>query len=774
MTRARTGFRASAVTVTIFGVAFCAWLVLGDFSARADRVVTDVAYLLSSGFGAAACAWAAWRRPAERAGWCWLAVSAAVWCAGAVVWGYYELVVQRYAPSPSLADVGFVGYALPAVIGLSSLARAGTRHFPRTRILLDGVVISLAIFTVSWLLVLDPLLHGLPEGSWLVQLVSLAYPIADILIASVVLVQAMRATPGRRLPWLLLSIGFVCLAATDTVYVREVAAETFAAGSLLAAGWVVPFLLIGLAASTPRPAEIQPDGTRLNLVQESMPFVPVVLALATFAVTRPSLSASNPTAWIGAALLCAVMTRYVVIIHDHLRLADSLDARVAERTADLAHQAFHDSLTCLPNRDAFLHELAQRMTEASSSCCAVLYVDLDGFKAVNDGLGHSVGDEMLRAVAGRFAGSLRSTDFLARLGGDEFGVITTADVRGVPEKVAQRLLDSLRDPVHLPGRTLTVGASIGIAAAGPTAETGEALLRNADLAMYRTKSRGGAGFDTFSGSAHAASLARLELENDLGSALDNGELEVFYQPIVRLHNGAFAGAEALLRWRHPVHGLLSPDRFLDLAEQTGAIVAIGEWVLDQACRELKIWQSAHVGERTLVVAVNLSGRQLGPQLISAVRRSLRAYDLDPGCLTLEMTEGIIQADAAVVSDTVRRLKDLGVWLAIDDFGTGHSSLGRLRDYAFDELKIDRSFVSDLDGGGTTFVTAQIALAHALGMQVVAEGVETYEQLAVLREQGCNQVQGYLLGRPVPAEQVRASFAGLGLVPALAVVSVPTS
>jgi diguanylate cyclase (GGDEF)-like protein len=646
---------------------------------------------------------------------------------------------------------------------------SGSLRGDHSRQLLDGLVVSLSLFLVGWIIVIGPLLEE-PAGhmSFLVQLVSVGYPLFDFVVASVVLVRGMRAGRAQRLPWLFLSAGLMVLAVTDTIYVHGTLTETYQVGGLLDAGWVAAFLLLTLAAlaPVPPPAQTELDG-RLTIVQESLPFFPVVLAFATIALARPVLSIQEPTAWLITLLLAIVVVRYVIRTHDHLVIAEHLEGLVASRTVALEHQAFHDALTGLPNRAHFLAELTTTIDALPGiGLCSVLYIDLDGFKAINDGLGHGVGDEMLQAVAQRFKGSLRRGDFLARLGGDEFGVITTTTHPAAVDAVARRLLHSLEDPVTLRERRLVVGASIGIASTLSPSDHPEELLRNADLAMYVTKARGGSAYENFDMSQRSDSLARLELENDLRGALGRDQFEVHYQPIVRSQTGEYAGAEALVRWRHPTAGLLTPDRFLDMAEQTGIIVALGEWVLDQACRELKRWHAAHTGIQALGVAVNLSGRQFGPRLLSTVRDCLLRYDLDPGCLTLEVTEGIIQADAAVVGDTIRDLHDVGVWLAIDDFGTGHSSMARLRAYSFDELKIDRSFVSDLETGDATFVKAQIALAKALGMQVVAEGVETPAQLDMLREEGCHQMQGYLFGRPMPAEDIRLMLAGLALVPEL--------
>ena len=312
-----------------------------------------------------------------------------------------------------------------------------------------------------------------------------------------------------------------------------------------------------------------------------------------------------------------------------------------------------------------------------------------------------------------------------------------------------------------PAVTVPLSASIGIAYSGSGADTAEDLLRNADLAMYAAKASGKSRYKQFEPEMHVKSRNRLDLASQLGRAIEDQELRLVYQPILRLDGDRFAGAEALLRWQHPTRGLLGPGEFIELAEETGLIVSIGAWVLDQACRELTVWQNAHTGTAELGVAVNLSGRQFGPDLVTIVAQALATHGIDPGSLTLEITEGLITGDGPGAQETLRALKKLGVWLAIDDFGTGHSSLGRLRDYDFDELKIDRRFVSDLDTGDTTLVTTQIALARGLELGIVAEGVETEAQLQFLRKAGCGQVQGYLIARPLPPADVRAMLAGRG-------------
>lgn len=424
---------------------------------------------------------------------------------------------------------------------------------------------------------------------------------------------------------------------------------------------------------------------------------------------------------------------------------------------NLRHQALHDPLTDLPNRTLFMDRLEHALSLATRHLrlIAVLFVDLDDFKIVNDSLGHEAGDTLLVAVAKRLRSRLRPEDTVARLGGDEFTImIENVMVASDATRVAQRIIEGLREPFVIEGRQISISPSIGVIAAASSRDQPKDLLRKADIALHEAKAKGKARYAVFDPTMNARALERLEVENDLRRAIGRGELRVHYQPKVLVSTGEIVGTEALVRWEHPERGLLSPAAFIPIAEETDLIVSIGRWVLAEACRQTREWQELYPSDPPLVVCVNVSGRQLRhPELVEDVGRALQETGLEPESLALEITEGMLIEDELSILATLRELKRLGVKLILDDFGTGYSSLSYLKRLPADFLKIDRSFVEGLgkDPKDEGIVSAVINLARVLGMEEIAEGVETAEQAAHLRKLGCRFAQGYLFSKPLPAE-----------------------
>ena len=431
-----------------------------------------------------------------------------------------------------------------------------------------------------------------------------------------------------------------------------------------------------------------------------------------------------------------------------------------ELEEQLRRQAFHDDLTGLPNRALFIERLQHAIDRLArqSAPIAVLFIDLDDFKTVNDSLGHTAGDRLLAAVAKRARACLRSVDTIARLGGDEFAVLLedVADAE-VPSQVAGRILAAVRRPLRLDRQELSIGASIGIAVAHSPKQTAADLLRNADLAMYSAKDHGKGCVEVFETKLKRAATARLRLRLDLERALDAGEFALRYQPLVNLGTGALVGMEALARWHHPRRGEMMPGDFIGLAEESGLILPLGRWVLSEACRQARTWQTEGIGQPgALAVSVNVSVRQIhDPGFADDVATTLGRLDLDPGLLTLEITESVLMQDTTLTQSSLGRLKAVGVRLVIDDFGTGYSSLSYLRRFPIDGVKIDRSFIDavDTDRQEADLVRSIITLSRRLKLETVAEGIERWGQLARLRALGADIGQGYYLSTPLEASEV---------------------
>ncbi|MEH2173186.1 putative bifunctional diguanylate cyclase/phosphodiesterase [Nostoc sp.] len=466
------------------------------------------------------------------------------------------------------------------------------------------------------------------------------------------------------------------------------------------------------------------------------------------------------------------------------RAYSELEIRVAERTAELVkanqkllneiterkrvesqllHLAFHDALTGLANRVAFMDRLKHAINYSkrhSDYLYAVLFIDLDRFKVINDSLGHLNGDQLLLAIASRLQICVRSIDTAARLGGDEFTIL----LEGIQDmsdaiKVAERIQKELALPFELDGQEVFITASIGIALSSTVDyQHPEELLRDADTAMYRAKMIGRARYELFNSEMYADALARLQLETDLRRAIEREEFRVYYQPIVSLASGSILGFEALLRWQHPERGLLNSADFIPLAEETGLIFSIGKWALHEACRQMQVWRVCHCSKLLEKISVNISVKQFSqPDLIEQIGQILHSTGLDAGTLMLEITEKAIVENGDKVTAAILQLREMGIELSIDDFGTGYSSLGGLYNFPISVLKIDRSFISRMGTNSKNLEIIEIivTLAHKLGVNVLAEGVETKEQLLLLRKLNCQYAQGHFFSVPLNSSAAEA-------------------
>jgi diguanylate cyclase (GGDEF)-like protein len=626
-------------------------------------------------------------------------------------------------------------------VGLSAIVRDVAPGRTLDVLYLSGIAAA-GIGLVGWVGALN-LVDGQPVSVFR-SITLLAPAVLDLVVVGMA-VQALALRSRARVGCWMLVLAWTLVLVSDVGSVLRAVTGTDAAPGAVLVPWVLAFGLLGGAALHPHTVEVTEPvigplhrlpRAQVGLLAAGVVVGPAILALG---LHEPrSVPTGFVLSWSGA--LSVLVVAYLV----HL----------VQGRAVFEHRAHHDELTGLANRTLFEDRAAVALAHArrTGGHSAVLFLDLDRFKNVNDSLGHAVGNLLLQAVAKRLHAVTRAEDTVARLGGDEF-VLLLPELADPEEAatVAAKVLERFEEPFTLAGHRLFASPSIGVAVFPDDGDEADALLKNADTAMYRAKQRGRRTFCTYDRSMNDHAHERLALESRLHTAIEREELRLHYQPKIHLPTGRVMGMEALLRWEHPELGLLEPAAFISLAEESGLIVPVGEWALQEACRQNHAWASA--GFEPLVVAVNLSLRQFQQGGIEDMTaRILRSTGLDPTLLELEVTESLAMQDPDTVRSTLLDLREMGVTCSIDDFGTGYSGLSHLMRFPIDKLKIDKSFVATIDvDRDAPIVMAVVALAHGLGLAVVAEGVETDGQLERLQELGCDEMQGYLFSKPLTPE-----------------------
>ena len=734
--------RVRAAVLSLAVLAFCLVLALHP-GELAVMLVVDIGTVAAAAAATCAAAWRAWTLTGRaRTSWAVMAGAFGAAAVGEGIWAWYELVLGQDTPFPSPADVAYLTFPVLALVGLllhpsTVLARQG-----RLRAVLDALMVSGSLFNISWVTALGTTYAG--GGSDLAFGLAMAYPVSDLVLLATVLLVIAQA-PGRS-GLGMLAAGLAAMALADSAYTYFSATGSYQTGNPLDVGYVIAYLLMMEAALRHRTVAVQREERALSWASMLLPYAPAALGIAV-AVHQLPADVGEPTVLVGCLLVLVLFVRQLLTLDDNRRLV----RRVLLGQEQLRHQAFHDSLTSLANRALFLDRVdhAVALHRRHLRPAAVLLLDLDDFKSVNDGLGHAAGDALLIRVAERLCAATRAGDTVARLGGDEFAVLV--EDGGDPMGLAQRILEALDQPVSLEGRQVPVHASIGIAvlSADSTPLGAAELLKRADIAMYAAKQSGKGTTMLFQPGMTDAS-DELDLRSDVVSAVTRGEIDVHFQPMFT-PSGALLGFEALSRWTRDGQSV-PPDRFIPAAERAGILRTLDELVLRRAL-DFAVTDAGR--QQALFVTVNAGMDHLtDPALPDQLARLLASYGLAPSQLVLEVPESRAFRDVGAASATLGRLRDLGVRLALDDFGVGYSSLARLQQLPPDIVKIDRCFIAPLTGtgAGTELLAGMIDLAHRTGAMVIAEGVERPEQLQVLRDLGCDAVQGFLLGRPVPAEQ----------------------
>jgi len=730
--------------------------------------------------------------------WGMIALSSFAFALGDVSWGVLELGLEE-PPFPSIADVFYIIYYPFLLAGVFLLPEKRTTQGGQLKKVLDMGIVMVAAILMFWNFLIGPVVATNADYPVVEQVILLAYPVGDLVLLWALLRIVYKRSDQQEeeeAPAFLLAVSIALTIVGDVIYTHQSLLDTYTSGGLLDMTWRVAMLLTGLAGisqvtaiqslkSTGKfPRRLEYPIARIKAVTPYLSYLWLVFAyilLIQSHITPLPMNFITLSVAVGG-IICLVLLRQIITLleNDKLnlqlqqtmgRLQDQtaqleqtnqeLQNEIVERKAveqQLTHDSLHDAMTGLPNRALFLDRLGQAIEyrrRRPEYTFATLFVDIDQFKVINDSLGHLTGDQLLISAGRRMKECLRSSDTVARLGGDEFAILLEITrEKDSAALIADKLQQALNQPFRLDGHELYITASIGIVMSESGFMHPEEVLRDADIAMYQAKGRGKARFEIFDISMRSHAYSRLAMEQELRAALENQEFQLYYQPIRSVETDELVSFEALIRWTHPTRGLLSPGEFLPVAEESGLILPIEKWVLNEACKQLKEWHEKYPSMENVSVNVNVSNRQFAQQSFTDdVVSALQMHDLNARSLKLEITENVLISNYAAANEVFTKLQNLGVQLEIDDFGSGYSALGYLQHFPISAIKIDKSFISEIGKSrrGVELIRAIVSMARELGMEAIAEGIETDEQLQELRRLSCNLGQGFLLSRPLDKE-----------------------
>jgi diguanylate cyclase (GGDEF)-like protein len=730
--------------------------------------------------------------------WGMIALSMLAFAVGDIIWAVLELGLSE-PPFPSLADVFYLLFYPLLLAGVLLLPEKPASRSEQIKKVLDAGIVMVAATLAFWNFLMGPLVASNRDYPFLEQAILIAYPVGDLVLLWAMLRIIYKRSPQHKesdVATFLLAAGLAVTIVADCIYTYQAFMGTYVSGSLLDIAWRASNLLIGLGgisqvtairsfkSALRLPGRLEALVTNLRALRPYFPYVWLIAAYlilmssSTYTMYMDFLSLAAAVGGIvGLVLLRQIIT---LIENDKLNVElqqtmgqlqgqtnelektnQELQTEITERKAveqQLTYDSLHDAMTGLPNRTLFLDRLGQAIEyckRRTESTFAILFVDIDQFKVINDSLGHLTGDQLLISAGQRMKEGLRSSDTVARLGGDEFAILL--EITGEKKSasaIAEKLLEALRAPFKLGGHELFITASFGIVMSVAGYVHPEEVLRDADIAMYQAKASGKARFEIFDIKMRSHAFSRLEMEQDLRSALEHGEFQLYYQPIISMRSNQLVSFEALIRWIHPTRGLLLPGEFLPIAEESGLILPIEKWVLHEACAQLKQWHAKYPSLQNVSVNVNVSNRQFAQSdFVDGVVKGLTTTGLSAESLKLEITENVLISNYSAANEVFTKLQNLGVQLEIDDFGSGYSALGYLQHFPISAIKIDKSFVDEIGKSrrGVELIRAIVSMARELGMEAIAEGIETGEQLDQLKELSCNLGQGFLLSRPLDRE-----------------------
>lgn len=760
--------RAILAIATTAVIVFAGWMSIDVGSPATIMVAGKIGALTFSSLAMVAAVVAGLADTGNRRrGWLWLAFGLAGWVIGDATLVYYAVVEHTRPPYPSVGDFAYLLLPLATVVGTVS-APWNNRSRTGIRLVLDGMIVASSLFLIAWVVVLHETWESL-RASGTTFSVALAYPFTDLAMITIMAVLLAQVPKGGRATPTLLLTGLVIVGITDTVFVSMMAKGPVD-DRLVTLGWTVGMFFVAAAAltsTTRRDADPQPPPAA-SRTAIWLPYVPVPFAAVFGATQLWKVDGAAPVLVTGLILILAALLRQFTLLDENQRLLVTV--------ADLA---LRDPLTGLANRTLFSDRLAHAIAlhERNATPLAVLLLDLDDFKLVNDSLGHPAGDELLRNVGDRIQAATRTGDTVARLGGDEFAVLIEDDP-DIAHDVAEKVVAAFDAAFAIGEEQIFVRPSVGLAVADWAVDdelTGDELFRRADLAMYSAKRAHFSGVRTFtpdmqldeaalpvlrnrSKSAAGAGATRMELLSDLRRAIDDRRLTLVYQPIFRLSSGAVAGVEALVRWPHPELGTLEPADFMPLVRQHGLMESLTDVVMRRAVEQAAGWRAAGTD---IAVAINLSPPSFNDELPERIMSLLAEFDMPAGCLSVEITEDQLLDSLPRTRVVLDRMRSAGIRVALDDFGSGYSTMAYLRELPIDELKLDRQFIAPImrDPRAAAIVRSAIDLAHTFGIASVAEGVENKATADRLREYRCEFVQGHYFSPPLPAQAIAKGIVG---------------